>query len=64
MMYPVTSNHYYYYLIFIYFLWLCQVPVAARGIRFPEQGLDLGPLHWEHGILATGPPGKSQAIML
>ena len=23
----------------------------------------LGPLHWEHGILATGPPGKSLAYM-
>ena len=25
-----------------------------------NQGWDLGPLHWEHGVLATGPPGKSQ----
>ena len=25
----------------------------------PDQGLNLGPLHWERGVLATGPPGKS-----
>ena len=25
----------------------------------PDQGLNPDPLHWEHGVLATGPPGKS-----
>ena len=25
----------------------------------PDQELNLGPLHWEHGVLATEPPGKS-----
>ena len=30
----------------------------ACGIYFPDQGSNLGPLHWEHGVLATGPPGK------
>ena len=25
----------------------------------PNQGLNPGPLHWEHGPLATGPPGTS-----
>ena len=29
------------------------------GTYFPDQGLSPGPLHWEHGNLATGPPGKS-----
>ena len=24
-----------------------------------SQGSNPGPLHWEHGVLATGPPGKS-----
>ena len=24
----------------------------------PDQGLNPGPLHWEHGVLATGLPGK------
>ena len=25
----------------------------------PEQGLNLGHLHWDYRVLATGPPGKS-----
>ena len=33
--------------------------VVACGIKFPNQGLNSGPLHWEHRILGTGPPGKS-----
>ena len=33
--------------------------VAACGIWFPDQGLNPGPLHWELGVLSTGPPGKS-----
>ena len=28
--------------------------VACR-IKFPDQGLNLDPLHWECGILAAGP---------
>ena len=28
------------------------------GPWFPEQGLNLCPLHWERGVLTTGPPGK------
>ena len=30
------------------------------GIWFPDQGFNLGPLHWEHGILATGPAGNPE----
>ena len=33
--------------------------VAACEIQFPDQGSNPDPLHWEHRILATGPPGKS-----
>ena len=33
---------------------------AACGIWFPDQGWNLGPLCWEHGVLAAGPPRKSQ----
>ena len=36
-----------------------QVFVAVFGIYFPDQGSDLGLLYWEHGVLATGSPGKS-----
>ena len=35
----------------------------ACGIYFPDQGSNLGPLHWEHEVSATGPPGKSPAFL-
>ena len=38
--------------------------VAACGIWFPDQGLNLGPLCWEHGVKGTGPPGKSCTVSL
>ena len=50
------------FFIFIFkylFIWLHWV-FAAYRISFPNQGSNLGPLHSEHGVLATGPPGKSQ----
>ena len=31
----------------------------SSGIWFPNQGSNLGPLHWEHGVLAIGSPRKS-----
>ena len=37
----------------------CKLSVAACGIKFPDQGSNPGSLFWEHGDLATGPPGKS-----
>ena len=59
----------------MYLFWLLQVLVVARGtfivawgnpqlwhacgIQFPDQGSNWGPLHWECGVLPTGPPGKS-----
>ena len=36
--------------------WLCY---EACGILVPDQGWNLHPLHWTHGVLTTGPPGKS-----
>ena len=33
--------------------------IIACGIHFPDQGSNPGPLHWEHGVLATGPLGQS-----
>ena len=33
--------------------------VAGGVSLFPSQALNLGPLHWECGVLATVPPGKS-----
>ena len=38
----------------------CKLLVVACGIQFPDQGSNPGPLHWERGVLATGPPGKSR----
>ena len=32
---------------FLVFYLVCQVLAAACGIQFPDQGLNLGPLHWE-----------------
>ena len=31
----------------------CELFVMACGIQFPQQGLNLGPLHWECVVLAT-----------
>ena len=39
-----------------------QVLVAACGIKFLHQQLNPGPRYWEHGVLATGPPEKSQNL--
>ena len=33
--------------------------VVACGTQFPDQEWNLGPLHWEHRVLATGSPEKS-----
>ena len=33
--------------------------VVECGIYLPDQGSNLGPLHWEPIVLTTGPPGKS-----
>ena len=70
-----VHQFFFFFFFFCLFIWLCWVSVvahwispifvgaygifAAQGIWFPDQGLSLGPLHWEHGVLATGPPGKS-----
>ena len=37
----------------------CDLLVAACGTWFPDQGSNPGPLHWECGVLTTGPSGKS-----
>ena len=37
--------------------------VAACGIQFPDQEMNLGSLNWKHGVLATGLPGKSHHLL-
>ena len=39
---------------------VCKLLVAACGIKFPDQGTNLDPLRGELGVLAAGPPEKSQ----
>ena len=41
---------------FFSFLWPCHV---ACRILVPRPGTEHGPLHWEQGVLTTGPPGQS-----
>ena len=55
---PRKSLQYSFFLIHV-FIWPHRVSVAACGNQFPDQGSNLGSLHWEHGVLAIGSPGKS-----
>ena len=66
---------FFFFLTFIYlFIWLPQILVQysepgifhlhwmeACGIYFPDQMLNPDPMHWELGVLAAGPPGKSHS---
>ena len=36
-----------------------EQPFVARGVWSPDQRGTPGPLHWEYGASAPGPPGKS-----
>ena len=36
----------------------------ACMIYFPDQGLNTNLQHWEHRVLATGPPGKSRGLVI
>ena len=61
-------------LIFIFYLLGCVeslmlhvgslIILVAREISFPDQGSNPGLLHWELGVLATGPPGMSLFLFL
>ena len=48
--------------IFILFIWLDQVLVAACRIQFPDRGSNPDPLYSECRVLVTGPLGKSWEI--
>ena len=39
-----------------------ELLLSACGIWLLDQGWNLGPLHWERGVLTTGPPGKSPSF--
>ena len=36
-----------------------NITLQHVGSLFPNQGSNLGILHWRHGLLTTEPPGKS-----
>ena len=42
----------------------CTLLVGVCGIWSPDQGSNPGPLHWEQGVLATGPPSWEVPVML
>ena len=55
----MKKNHFRHILFLKYlFIWLCWVLASAGRIYFPDQGWNLGSLHWEHGVLASGQQGK------
>ena len=54
---PTFSNMNLFFLIFIFGAVL--VFVVEWGLYFSDQGSNLGSLHWELGVFATGPPAKS-----
>ena len=60
---PVSSLPFFSNVYFYLFIWLHQVLVAARRIfiavykiKFPDQGLDSGPLHWSSKSYHQGSP--------
>ena len=40
-----------------------DLSVATCGIQFPDQGSHPGRLHWQRGVLATGPLGNKTKIL-
>ena len=55
----------------IYFIWQCQILIVALrafdlhvGSSSPKRRTNPGPLHWEYGILAMGPPGKYRELSI
>ena len=57
-------------LLYIYLFAVPDLSCGMRSLRYsmwdlvPCQGLNPGPLHWELGALATGPPGKSPSSLV
>ena len=70
---------FFFFLIFIYltapgqinkipacgiFVVACEFLAEACRSLLPDQGLNLGLLHWEHRVLAIGPPDKFLLLLL
>ena len=43
----------------------CSMQILSCGMwdLVPSPGSNPGPLYWEHGVLATGSPGKSPEVL-
>ena len=50
-------------LLFYLFIYFFGCTVRHLGSHFPDQGLNPCPVQWKHGVLTTGPPGKSSTIL-
>ena len=50
-----TFNIKYFYNMSLFYSFI----LAACGILVPQPGIEPVPLHWEHGVLTTGPAQKS-----
>lgn len=59
----LNPGFFFYFLIFLIYL---DAPGLNCGtwdlLQFSDQKSNLGPLLWEHGVLATGAPGTSQGL--
>ena len=48
--------------IFSCFFFVFWPHFVAHGVLVPQPGIKPGPLPWKHGVLTTGPPGKSPQL--
>ena len=60
--FSLTLSLFFFFNFKIFISLAASVLVEACGIKFFDQGLNPGPLHWEHEVLATGPPGSPSAV--
>ena len=50
--------------MFTYLFYIFWPHCTVCGILVPNQGSNPHLLHWKHGVLATGPPGKSLFLIV
>ena len=48
----------------LFYLFTFDRTAQHVGSQFPNQGSNPCPLQWKHGVLTTGPPGKSLQFIL
>ena len=62
LIYLMTGSLYFFNICFHLFIWFCWALVAAHGIQFSVQGLNLGPLHWELRVLSIDHQGSPRSL--